>query len=413
MNKFSKITIQNWRQFHDVQINFDDRLTILTGANGAGKTTILNLLSRHFGWSIHLISTLSITRRGAWKYYSGVDLESFQDEVSKENVVGRLVYSNGEEAALAVPTQVRENYNVSIKNQQPVNGIYITSHRPVYSYQRVDSIPTKIQANQQLFDHYVNNLRQYYSPNPRIESPSFRLKSALISLATFGYGNRAVEASEDARATFESFQDVLRRVLPADLGFREIKIRLPDVILDCGDPARDFSLDAASGGVSALIDLAWQIHMKSLTSESFVVVLDEPENHLHPRLQRSVLPSLIDAFPTAQFIAATHNPFVVTSVAKASVVVLDFVEGKVRSNDLSDVDRAASANQILMDVLGVPFPMPVWVENEVDRVVASLQGLELNADVLARTRSRLSELGLGDMFPEIVDRLISDSNQEK
>lgn len=412
VNTFKQLSIRDWRQFREVQVNFGDRLTVLTGANGAGKTTILNLLSRHFGWSINLIGTLAITRRGAWKYFSGAGRDSFDREENVEQLVGRLAYSGGQEARLLVPTQVGESYKVNIHNQQPVDGIYITSHRPVYSYQRVDSIPTQIQAKEQLFDQYVDNLRQYYNPNARIISPSFRLKSALISLATFGYGNQAVEANAEARSTFESFQEILRKVLPPDLGFRQIKIQLPDVTLQC-DGSDDFSLDAASGGIAALMDLAWQIHMKSLTSEAFVVLIDEPENHLHPRLQRTVLSGLVEAFPSAQFVAATHNPFVVTSVADSTVVVLDFVDQKVCSNDLSDVDRAASANQILMDVLGVPFPMPLWVEDEVDRVVASLEEVELSADTLAETRRKLSALGLGDMFPEVVDRLISGSGKKE
>ncbi len=47
---FRNIQIAGWRQYRSVNIALRDRLTILTGANGAGKTTILNLLSRDFGW---------------------------------------------------------------------------------------------------------------------------------------------------------------------------------------------------------------------------------------------------------------------------------------------------------------------------------------------------------------------------
>jgi predicted ATP-binding protein involved in virulence len=409
-NKFASLSLGNWRQFDEVSIQFGERMTILTGANGAGKTTILNLLSRHFGWSINFIGTLSITRKGAWKYFSGAGRDLFAQEENPEQEIGELRYSNGETAKLTVAPQVSENFNVNVAGQQPVDGIYITSHRPVYAYQRVDQIPTQISANDQLFDQYISNLRQYYNPRARVESPSFRLKSALISLATFGYGNAALEPNEGARETFESFQEVLRKVLPKDLGFREIRIHLPDVILKCEES--DFSLDAASGGIAALLDLAWQIHMKSLTAESFAVVLDEPENHLHPTLQRSVLGGLLDAFPQTQFVVATHNPFVVTSVADSTVVVLDFFDGKVRSSDLSEFDRAASANQVLMDVLGVPFPMPMWVEDEVERVVSSLEDSEINEATLTETKNRLSELGLGDMFPEVVDRLLDRADPD-
>ena len=409
-NNFDYMYLTKWRQFSDVEVNFHERATILTGANGAGKTTILNLLARHFGWSINLVGTPRITKKGAWKYFSGVRESETQDDSQSSKSIGHIRYSNKHEATLTVPVEVKENYHIEVNNQQQVDGVYLTSHRPVYSYQRVDNIPTVVSATDQLFNQYINNLRQYYSPRAKIESPSYRLKSALISLATFGYGNQAVESNDEARATFESFQEVLRKVLPPELGFQEIVIRLPDVILKCTHS--EFSLDAASGGIAALIDLSWQIHMKSLISNTFCVVLDEPENHLHPRLQRTVLPGLLDAFSTVQFIIATHNPFVVTSVAESTVVVLDFDQGLVKSHSMPDFDRAASANQVLSDVLGVPFPMPLWVEREVERVVETLNKSELSEQVLAETREELTKLGLGSMFPAVVNRFLDRAGDD-
>ena len=54
---FRRLRISNWRQFRDLDLKFHGRLTVLTGANGAGKTTVLNLLSRHFGWQGILAGT--------------------------------------------------------------------------------------------------------------------------------------------------------------------------------------------------------------------------------------------------------------------------------------------------------------------------------------------------------------------
>ena len=409
---FSHMKLSGWRHFGLIEVPFNKRMTILTGANGAGKTTILNLLARHFGWSIHLIGTLRITKKGARRYYSDARDRHSPDnpDVSvasrskSQQEVGKLLYSNDQEASLTVPVEVAENYTIKIRNQQPVDGLYITSHRPVYSYQRVDEIPTAVNANDQLFDQYIANLRQYYTPRARIESPSFRLKRSLISLATFGYGNQAVQADYDARHTFESFQEALRKLLPRDLGFKEIVIRLPDVILKCANS--EFSLDAASGGIAALIDIAWQIQIKSLTTGDFTVVLDEPENHLHPRMQRTVLPGLLEAFPQLHLVVATHNPFVVTSVADSTVVVLDFVDGSVRSRNLSEFDRAASANQVLQEVLGVPFPMPIWVEHEVEKVVQWLLEADIDEEILSEARAKLSKIGLGEMFPSVIERYL-------
>lgn len=49
---FKKIEIYHWRQFEKVEIELDDRVTIITGSNGAGKTTILNILGKNFGWKL-------------------------------------------------------------------------------------------------------------------------------------------------------------------------------------------------------------------------------------------------------------------------------------------------------------------------------------------------------------------------
>ena len=399
MTRFDSISVAGWRQFGQVEIDFHPRMTVITGANGAGKTTLLNILSQHFGWALRFVGTPRIDRGGGQRYFSGV----FNEAVSGNVEVGRLVYDDGNIAPLSVPTE-GEAFRILLSNMQAVPGIYLTSHRPVYTYQKVTNIPTEVQAGNELFEQYLSNIRQFYQPRAQVESPSLRLKSALISLATFGYGNQVVAPNDEARLTFEGFSEVLAHVLPSDLGFRQVAIRMPEVIFETR--TGEFSLDAASGGIAALVDVAWQIFMKSRSDPTFTVLMDEPENHLHPRLQRSVLPGLLRAFPQTQFIISTHNPFVVTSVRDSNVIVLDFVDDRVKSTILSDVDRSATANQVLTDVLGVPFPAPLWVENEVERIVNSVRDQDLSTELLTTLRQELHSLGLGDMFPEVLDRLL-------
>jgi len=57
---FRRLLVRDWRQFREVDVGFDPRLTVLTGANGAGKTALLRILARHFQAVPGELSVLSI-----------------------------------------------------------------------------------------------------------------------------------------------------------------------------------------------------------------------------------------------------------------------------------------------------------------------------------------------------------------
>src|SRR5688572_27156229 len=77
---FKQLRLGTWRQFRDVNVEFHERLTVLTGANGAGKTTILNLISRHFGWQATLVSTPRRLRSGPVAFFPDFWTEAYLRE---------------------------------------------------------------------------------------------------------------------------------------------------------------------------------------------------------------------------------------------------------------------------------------------------------------------------------------------
>ncbi len=405
---FEQLQLDGWRQFAHLDIHFHPRITILTGGNGAGKTTLLHLLNRHWGWSIPYVSEPRLAKDGKKSYWAGfwnLSGVPFPNSTAEQQIrIGQIKYRSSPTALLTVPRAVTETFAVTIKPMPKLPGVYVPSHRPLYIHRRVEEIPTAVDARQQLFDVYVNEIRGRWNVGQRVTSPSQMLKRSLMSLAVFGYGSVAVTPNDDARRTFEGFQEVLSHVLPATIGFKRLRVSVPDVILET--ETGNFALDAASGGISALIDIAWQIYLYSTLAEEFVVAIDEPEAHLHPALQRAILPSLLDAFPKAQFIIATHNPFVVGSTPDSSVYVLRYDDDRRVCSELMDqVNRAGTANEILRSALGLESTAPIWVEKALERILTQFKCQEMTDESLAHLRSQLSSLGLGKYLPDTLDRL--------
>lgn len=104
MTKLTRLTLEEWQQFRSVDLEFHPRLTVLTGANASGKTTILSLLARHADWQV---PALSVPTRSAvtgviqflTRFFGGRDR-------STENVIGAITYSNGQSATDSPPIWV-------------------------------------------------------------------------------------------------------------------------------------------------------------------------------------------------------------------------------------------------------------------------------------------------------------------
>ena len=153
------------------------------------------------------------------------------------------------------------------------------------------------------------------------------------------------------------------------------------------------------------------------TNDEFVVTIDEPENHLHPSMQRTLMRRLLKAFPKAQFIVATHSPFMVSSVSDSNIYVLRYVNTeteevlsgeqisaseltRVISQELDTVNKAGNASEILREVLGVKATIPEWVEDDIAGIVARYREREITRDTLSDLRNELAGLGYEVLYPD-------------
>jgi predicted ATPase len=142
--------------------------------------------------------------------------------------------------------------------------------------------------------------------------------------------------------------------------------------------------------------------------QQFVVSFDEPENHLHPEMQKTLLPNFLRAFPNVQFLVASHNPFIISSVNDSNVYALVYdEENKVKSEFLENVEKSGTANEILRQALGIESTTPEWVDSKIDELLNKYSNTGITPDNIKGFKDELSSIGLNKYVNQAVVNLIS------
>lgn len=91
-----------------------------------------------------------------------------------------------------------------------------------------------------------------------------------------------------------------------------------------------------------------------IADRAYALLLDEVDAHLHPRWQRSILPSVKQALPEVQVFANSHSPFVIASCPSARIHVLDLdADGVATNRPPVDAPIGESILATIHDIFGV------------------------------------------------------------
>lgn len=107
--------------------------------------------------------------------------------------------------------------------------------------------------------------------------------------------------------------------------------------------------------------LAWQIYFKATNGRkpfSGVLLIDEIEQHLHPKWQRYIVERLRSQFPKVQFITTTHSPLValgISDIESAKIVMLKREKQRITCEEIEpETLKSMRADQVLTsDVFGL------------------------------------------------------------
>ena len=131
-----------------------------------------------------------------------------------------------------------------------------------------------------------------------------------------------------------------------------------------------------------------------------ILLIDEVELHLHPRWQQTIIPSLQAAFPNSQLIVSTHSPAVLTTVRREHIHLLG--SDHKFENLPEDVGTYGAENsRVLAEVFGTHTrPQNVETVEKLSAYLRLLEDQKHDTDEAQSLRREL-ESALGESDPEL------------
>jgi predicted ATPase len=173
---------------------------------------------------------------------------------------------------------------------------------------------------------FLRHIMESGNPLSAVDRPSLRvgldgrIQDESLDAATIGALHSAVEKVKSI--VFESAQ--------RDDYFIEMNL-VPRIQILVESSAALY-LDQLSDGeqrmFSLFVDIARRLSLHNdvevpVCQRPAVILIDEIDVHLHPRWQRIIVNALEEVFPSCQFIATTHSPFVVQAVQAYQLQTLE------------------------------------------------------------------------------------------
>jgi len=402
--RLEQLKIGNFRGFESLTVDFHPEVTVLVGANGSGKTSVLEAI-------VVLLSNA---------------LEEEKDPNPEFAVTDAR--SSGGRVTLELTLTDRNDTGVIVASHTPRSDTRERSPKWSFDFDRMPHFRNR---------HHVGDvvsIAVYYdvgrSPRdatPRVRDAAFRTPpdawknawSSAEGFHEFFLWFREREDLENAERIedldfrdpqLEAVRSAIEALLP---GYTRPRVRRPrgTTPLELDRPSlivtksgqEDLAFDQLSGGERALVVLAGDIARRlaianarasdPLTGEG-VVLIDEIDLHLHPEWQARVIPALRRTFPNVQLVVTTHSLIVLSYVPSECVRLLrefQIVEPPAPT-------EGREPNALATEVYGVSLRPPA-IQAEITRI----SGL-IDAESFDEARAGLETLGekLGETDTSVV-----------
>jgi len=364
--------LEHYRCFENLDLDFDGRLTVLVGANGAGKTAVLDALGVFLRWAGH-----PLIRQGVCRMPDA--------DVAVGNSAENLVYSLETQTPGHEPEQLVFSFKKYGHDPNALLCEAPTSFKPIRARLDVEKpVFVAYMAGRFISEKDSVLTNNNYSPS---EHSAFvnNFTRTIDYAATVSWFNHA--DADEARAMrdrglktelpeLKALREALSQALLEQYERPSMRGDPPELIIYKKGTKLAYKFSQLSDGYRAMLALVMDLARRMAQAQNddgrpgesplhhpAIVLIDEVELHLHPSWQQTVLPTLMGIFKKTQFIVTTHSPQVLTSIPDKQIRILS--DGKAHS--VTGQTWGAEASRLLKQVFGVePRPKDLDIVKDLD-----------------------------------------------
>jgi predicted ATP-binding protein involved in virulence len=386
--RITQLIAENFRNFENLQLDFQGNLCVILGVNGAGKSNVLELIGKHF---YKIGSEICFADNQSSTFIVDKNISILNQDFNKSDFIKQIKSSASftENIFSKKNANLKCDFIVSINNQSSnVDGIFRKIEKntniPVlvfYSIERGSinlekkarstknrshfTYLSSLDASFSLYTSFVRwfedeeNYENQQRLDENIDYRNPKLELIRTSISSF--------FSQLANADFKQLK-VKKKRNDNDFNFEESSISKSLTILKNQEELNVEQLSAGEKNLLLLVvDITRRLAIANPSLENpllgeGIVLIDEIDLHLHPQWQREVISALMSIFPNIQFIVTTHSPQVLSKIRKENIVIL-------KDNQVSNLNEPTFGrdhNSILAEVFGLS-PRPNEVQKQINQ----------------------------------------------
>lgn len=371
--KLSSITIENFRCFEKLTVDLDSRMNVIAGNNGAGKSSILEAISIGIGSFLLGIDEAvapgidkSDVRFVSYEVGSVIDRQpQFPCKIKCDGIVdnnkitwsrqlntesGKTTYGDAfliKNIASSLQNAIREGNN---KVNLPIISYYGTGR--LWAQKREKAMSSEMKHRNR-FSGYVDCLSSM--SNEKLMIKWFN-KMTMQQLQDGEIIPELATVEEAVARCFEG-SGIVANDIKVRFNIKSNELEITYIDHDgkkIKQPFHELS-DGYKNTLSLVADIAYRMAVLNpqllsdvVRKTSGIIIIDEIDQHLHPKWQKNILKTLKSIFPKIQFIVSTHSPSVISSASENELMVLN--EGNItRFNKIYGKD----INSVLIEIMDV------------------------------------------------------------